>query len=180
MEGEVSSDVTYELNVEGGATYLLYAEAYGCFSRDFEVFVEECGEHEVDIEIVECDIADKPNLYLYPETDTKMASGSTTTASRRSSHPIRPTGEGWFGIAHPDGTFTQDGDRSVPLLRGQHRPLAGRTHQREAGWCIDGDPMSTKWRRSSRRTTSTRARWTTSSRPGATTCRRPVPTRLPA
>jgi len=139
---EVSSDGTYELNVEGGETYILYAEAYGCYSGDVEVAVEACEEVEVDIEIVDCDVADKPNLYLYPEVDTKMAVRVDHGRKQEIVASDPPHGDdGWFGIAHPDGTFTQDGDRAPFLFyEVSLAPWQGRTHQREAGWCIAGGP----------------------------------------
>lgn len=140
VEAEVSSDGSYEVNVEGGETYVLFAEAWGCYSSDYEVYVEECQEYEVDIEITDCDIADKPNLYLYPDGDTEMAVRVDHGRKQQIVASDPPHGDdGWFGIAHPDGTFTQDGDRAPFLFyEVSLAPWQGRTHQREAGWCIEG------------------------------------------
>ena len=141
-EAEMQGDGDYELNLEGGETYVLYAEAWGCYSSDVEVDVEECVEYEVDIEIVDCDVADKPNLYLYPDGDTEMSVRVDHGHKQDIVASEPPHGDdGWSGIAHPDGTFTQEGDRAPFLFyEVSLAPWQGRTHQREAGWCIAGGP----------------------------------------
>lgn len=129
----------FELNLEPGE-YLLYAEYDFCYSSDYAVTVEACEEVEVEIEIVDCDVADKPNLYLYPDGDTEMAVRVDHGRKQEIVASDPPHGDdGWFGIAHPDGTFTQDGDRAPFLFyEVSLAPWQGRFQQREAGWCIPG------------------------------------------
>jgi hypothetical protein len=142
VEAELGGDGTYELNLLGDEAYILFAEAWGCYSPDTELFVEACVDYEVDIEITDCDVAEKPNLYLYPHDDLQMDVRVEHGHKQQIVASDPPHGDrGWSGIAHPDGTFTQDGDRAPFLFyEVSIAPWQGRTHQREAGWCIDGGP----------------------------------------
>ena len=61
-DAEMAGDGDYELNVPGGVRYSLYAYEGDCFSSDVRVTIEECEEYEVDIEIIDCDVADMKNI----------------------------------------------------------------------------------------------------------------------
>jgi len=130
----------YELNLDPG-DWTLYANQFHCFSEDAAVSVVACEEVSQDIIIKSCDTADKPNLYLYPETDTPTSVALTVARKQALVAADPPYDDGWRGIAHPDGTFTVDGDRApflfyeVSLAPWQPRALL----QREEGFCISGE-----------------------------------------
>lgn len=47
---EVAADGTYELNVEGGLDYTIWAEdAAGCASEEHELRIDACTERELDL-----------------------------------------------------------------------------------------------------------------------------------
>jgi hypothetical protein len=139
IDAEMGGDGTYELNLEPGE-YLLFAEAEGCYSEDYAVTVTECEEYTVDISIQDCDVADKPNLYVYPNFDTPMHVQVEHSRRQQIVASDPPHGKrGWNGVAHPDGTFTQNGDRAPFLFyEVSLAPWQSRTLQRDAGWCITG------------------------------------------
>jgi hypothetical protein len=134
-------DGYFELTVEPSEE--MYIEAYtweGCWSYSFELTALECDTQTFDIHVEECDVADKPNLYLYPEspTDTRVRLELDRRQNVVASIPeYRPTG--WHGIAHTDGTWTEHGQRVRDPFLFYEVSLAGwqaRTLQRDAGWCI--------------------------------------------
>jgi hypothetical protein len=141
VEAEHDGSGNYELNLEGGSEYILYAEYDYCYSGDYSVTVDECEEYQVDIVIEDCDVADKPNLYLYPDGDTEMAVRVSHGRKQQIVASDPPHGElGWAGIAHPDGTFTQDGERAPFLFyEVSLAPWQGRHLQRDAGWCVKAE-----------------------------------------
>ena len=127
----------YELNVEGGS-WILYASDGVCFSEDTPMDVEACEEYVVDIELIDCDTADKPNLYLYPEVDTPMSVRVHTTNRQHMVASAPEHGDrGWRGVAHPDGTFSVDGERWPFLFyEVSLAPWQSRSFQRSEGWCL--------------------------------------------
>ncbi len=135
--GEMQGDGSYELNIQEG-TWIVYATDGICWSDDVTLDAEACTEVPLDIEITECDTADKPNLYLYPEVDTAMHV-EVRHSDRQSivaSAPLHGA-EGWTGIAHPDGTFSVDGERWPFLFyEVSLEPWQGRRFQRSEGWCL--------------------------------------------
>ena len=67
IEAEMSGGA-YQLNLEGGLEYTVWAEdSDGCTSSDVVLQVEACTEYEEDlaIRLDDCVTADKPNLYLH-------------------------------------------------------------------------------------------------------------------
>lgn len=143
VRAEMAGDGSYELNLEGGREYYIYAyDDYGCYSPDTVLLVEECEEYALDITIEDCDVADKPNLYLYPEHDTQMTVELRHTR-QQALVATDPFYQGaWRGIAHSDGTWTPTkgdgvGERfpflfyEVSLAKWQ-----SRSQQRQLGWCV--------------------------------------------
>ena len=53
------------------------------------------------------------------------------------SAPRYPAGEGWTGVAHPDGTWSAEGE-CWPFLfyEVSVAPWQGARFQRQAGWCV--------------------------------------------
>lgn len=131
----------YELTVPPAEG--LYVEAYTveyCWSYSEAVDALECATQTLDIHVEECDVADKPNLYLYPERDTftrvrlELDPRQQVVASIPEYRP-----RGWAGVAHTDGTWTEKGTRVREPFLFYEVSLAGwqaRDLQREAGWCI--------------------------------------------
>ncbi len=140
VEAVTDADGVYSLTVP---PMTLYIEAYtyeGCWSISTEVTTEECETSTVDIEIRDCDIADKPNLYVYPEADTPMTVRIDLDPRQRivAAIPDYPK-RGWQGIAHVDGTWTPRGMlEREPFLFYEVSlvPWQSRSLQREVGWCI--------------------------------------------
>ncbi|HCH66398.1 MAG: hypothetical protein CL927_09755 [Deltaproteobacteria bacterium] len=150
-EGEGGTDVMYTATTDSDGFYelevtpfeVLYVEAYtdeGCWSYTQEVDAEACLLQTVDIDIQDCDVADKPNLYLYPETDTftrvklELDPRQKVVASIPEYRP-----RGWRGIAHTDGTWSELGLRVRDPFLFYEVSLAGwqaRSLQRDTGWCI--------------------------------------------
>lgn len=141
VEGEMAGDGSYELNVEAG-TWSIYATDSGCYSMDVELEVEECQEYPLDIEIIDCDTADKPNLYLYPEADTPMSVRVLHTDRQQLVATAPEHGAGWRGIAHPDGTWTDTRPGASPepwpflFYEVSLAPWQSRSLQRAEGWCL--------------------------------------------
>ncbi|MCB9798033.1 MAG: hypothetical protein H6741_35595, partial [Alphaproteobacteria bacterium] len=146
VEAEMAGDGTYELNVEGGQPWTLYASySYGaddsggtdCYSDDLLIEPAACQEYTEDIAFTECATVDKPNLYLYPEADQPTAVRLEMDPRQKvvASEPLYRGA--WRGVAHPDGSFSVGSTRApflfyeVSLLPAQARSL-----QREAGWCL--------------------------------------------
>ena len=133
------SSGNYELNLEGG-DWTVYASQFHCFAEDIPLSVAACEEVSQDIIIKACDTADKPNLYLYPAVDTPMRVELGLARKQQIVAADPPYDGGWEGIAHPDGTFTQDGDRApflfyeVSLAPWQPAALLQRTE----GFCVSG------------------------------------------
>jgi len=120
-----------------------WVEAYtydGCWSYSTEFAAEECVVQTIDIHIEDCDVADKPNLYLYPETDTQMRVRLELDWRQSVVASIPPYREGgWHGTAHPDGTWTENGRLQRDPFLFYEVSLAGwqaQELQRDAGWCI--------------------------------------------
>ncbi len=141
FEAMTDDEGLYELVVDPADR--LYVEAYtgeGCWSNTEELTAGACQMQAVDIEIQDCDVADKPNLYLYPLVDTLTHVKLELDRRQKVVASIPPyTPRGWLGTAHTDGTWTENGRRSrdpflfyeVSLTGGQARSL-----QRQAGWCL--------------------------------------------
>ncbi|MFT7522109.1 MAG: hypothetical protein ACI9MC_004261 [Kiritimatiellia bacterium] len=141
VTGEVTSD-TYELNLEGDTEWTVWAQLDDCFSRDITVSVDACEEYTEDlvVDINECETADKPNLYLYPTSDTPTSVVIEADPRQRIFESMPAYNDGWHGVAHPDGTFTSDGERAPFLfyeitLLPKHRDLM----QRDQGYCVAGE-----------------------------------------
>lgn len=140
---ELGGDGSYELNVEGGMEWAIYATSpEGCISDTFHLPVEACHEYERDIHIPDCTTADKPNLYQYPGVDTETTVRLSHTRPQRivASDPAYPAA-GWRGRAHPDGTFTVGqgaAARRAPFLfyEVSLAPWQARSLQRAQGWCL--------------------------------------------
>ena len=140
---ETTADADGLYTLEVAPADALYLEAYtgdGCWSYTQEITAEECQTQTIDIDIQDCDIADKPNLYLYPEHDTftrvrlELDRRQQVVASIPEYKP-----RGWRGIAHTDGTWTELGRRVRDPFLFYEVSLAGwqsRSLQRDAGWCI--------------------------------------------
>jgi len=144
-------DDTYQTETDDDGAYSLtippateaWVEAYtsdGCWSYSTDFEAEECMVLSIDINIEDCDVADKPNLYLYPESDTPMqvSLGLDWRQSVVASDPPYPA-SGWKGIAHPDGTWTEDGYLEPSPFLFYEVSLAGwqaQELQRDSGWCI--------------------------------------------
>jgi hypothetical protein len=132
---ETDSEGLYELELEPADNLVI--EVYtrdGCWSSS-ERLVQT-----VDVHVDDCVVAEKPNLYLYPEQDTPTRVALDLDRRQQvvvSVPPYRP--EGWSGIAHTDGTWTEHGRRvrdpflfyEVSLAEWQAQDL-----QRTAGWCL--------------------------------------------
>lgn len=138
---ETDADGRYELEVPPADD--LYVEAYtrdGCWSYSEGIDAEACATQTVDIAIEDCDIADKPNLYLYPLRDTPMRVKLELDPRQKvvaSIPAYRP--QGWRGVAHTDGTWTERGSKVRDPFLFYEVSLAGwqaRSLQREAGWCL--------------------------------------------
>jgi hypothetical protein len=141
LEATTDADGMYELVVE--PTEDLSVEAYtgeGCWSYTQEITAGECQTQTLDIEIEDCDVADKPNLYLYPSFDTLTHVKLDLDRRQKVVASIpQYTPRGWLGTAHTDGTWTENGRRirdpflfyEVSLTGGQARSL-----QRDTGWCV--------------------------------------------
>ena len=136
---EMGGDGSYELNLEGGLNWAIYATSpEGCISETHHLPVEACHEYPLDIHIPDCTTADKPNLYLYPDADRATSVHLRHTAPQRivASAPAY-TGQGWSGTAHPDGTFTVGGERAPFLFYELSlAPWQARSLQTERGWCL--------------------------------------------
>lgn len=138
-EGEVAADGSYELNLLGGLTWTIYAlDEDECASIEHELLVEECTEYALDLDVIDCITADKPNLYLYPLDDTPTSVRLFTSPSQRviASDPLYPR-QGWQGIAHPDGSFSV-GARRAPFLfyEVSLAPWQEQRMQRQQGFCL--------------------------------------------
>lgn len=134
------SDGMYELTVPPG-THNVEAYTYeGCWSYTQTVDAEACATQTIDINIEDCDVADKPNLYLYPEQDTPTDVLLHLDRHQSVVASIPPyTQSGWHGIAHPDGTWTNQGALTRDPFLFYEVSLAGwqsRTLQRSEGICI--------------------------------------------
>ena len=143
---EMGGDGTYELNVEGGMTWSIYATSpEGCISETLHLPVDACHEYERDFHIPDCTTADKPNLYLYPGADTETSVRLSHTRPQRivAADPAYPS-QGWRGTAHQDGTFTvreRGAPRRAPYLfyEVSLAPWQTRSLQRTQGWCLSPD-----------------------------------------
>jgi len=112
-----------------------------CWTPDHLVQVNACGTTTVDLNDFECVSVDKPNLYLYPAADTETQVRVDLAAKQAVLVSAPEYGDGWSGVAHPDGTFTVNGERfpflfyEVSLAPG----MAAEHLQRSHGWCLPGD-----------------------------------------
>jgi|GEM_PF-2186322 len=141
FETTTDEEGQYELSVPPANDIYVEASTWdGCWSYSENIDAEECVTQEVDIHIEECDVADKPNLYLYPDADTltrvklELDPRQNVVASIPEYRP-----QGWFGVAHTDGTWTEHDRRVRDPFLFYEVSLAGwqaRALQREAGWCI--------------------------------------------
>ncbi len=132
----------FELNLEGGLSHTLTAyDDQGCYTSDVEVTVQACEELEQDLEFVDCDTVDKPNLYLYPEVDTPTTVTLDLDPQARVLASAPPYEDRWLGTAHTDGTWTPAAPGAHPsaflfyeitLLPWQRGEL-----QDQAGFCVD-------------------------------------------
>lgn len=139
---EVDPDGTYEINLEGGVRWTLFAQdGEGCTSRDRSFALDACEEFDQDFEIrsEDCVTADKPNLYLYPDQDTPTRVTIDHDPRQEIFASDPPYRDGWQGIAHVDGTFTPDGGERAPFLFYEITLLPGHLDglQREAVHCVD-------------------------------------------
>lgn len=137
VDGELGGDGSYELNLEGDREWVIWAYEGDCYSDNVELYVEACEEYELDLPLVDCDVADAPNLYLYPEVDTPVAVKLRLHPAQRVVASAPEYRGAWRGLAHPDGTFTTGGQRA-PFLFYEASLLAGQADamQRQAGWCL--------------------------------------------
>lgn len=129
----------YELNLAEGH-WTVYGDAYGCWSDDHGVDVVACEEIELDVEVLECDTADKPNLYLYPGIDTPTVVTLGHTQRQRIVASVPGYQGAWRGIAHTDGTWTAAGtDQRDPFLfyEVSLQPWQSARFQRDVGWCVE-------------------------------------------
>lgn len=149
---EVTPDASghYELNAEPG-DYILSASGStpgdsgsigyeSCYSEDVDVTITACEETAVDLSLINCETADKPNLYLYPVKDTP-----TTVRLQHDPRQVvfasEPDYDGaWRGVAHPDGTFTTAQGELAPFLFYEITllPAQGRTLQHSQSVCVGG------------------------------------------
>ncbi|HJN76591.1 MAG TPA: hypothetical protein QGF58_21860 [Myxococcota bacterium] len=127
---QTNTDGQYELNLTGGVDWVITSwDNSDCYSDDQTVSVVECVEEEIDFDLDECISADKPNLYLYPDEPTKMSVRLRLDPKQNviASEPAYE--DGWAGVAWPDGTWTQGGERfdflfyEVGLTPSQHASL---------------------------------------------------------
>lgn len=143
FEAIVASDGSYELDLPGGDTYVLWAsDTNGCASDDHELQLDACDDLRVNFRIPDsCDVADKPVLYLHPLADTPTTVTLAHDAGQLVIASDPPYGDGWRGVAHPDGTFTPDGGPTSPWLFYEItlRPAHVAAFQRETTHCVDGD-----------------------------------------
>lgn len=112
-----------------------------CSSPDLAVTIDTCDPEPVSLSVDDCITADKPNLYLYPTTDTPVAVRLHLRPQQRvvAADPAYPR-DGWRGIAHPDGTITVHGQRAPFLF--YEVSLTGAQvarFQRHTGWCLPED-----------------------------------------
>ena len=141
MVTETDSDGMYELELVPADD--LYLEVYtleGCWFLSETFDAPECEIQTFDVYVEDCIVAEKPNLYLYPEsdTDTRVELGLDRRQKVVASVPEYPDA-GWHGVAHTDGTWTEHGHKrpdsflfyEVSLTAWQARSL-----QRHTGWCI--------------------------------------------
>jgi len=137
VPAELGGDGSYELNLEGGS-WTLRAMAEGCPADDLPQVVEACQDDLVDIHVPPCDVADKPNLYLYPArpTPTRVRLLSTDRQRVVASAPAYPQ-DGWQGLALPDGSFQTGGQRAPYLFYELSlAPWQSRRMQTDQGWCL--------------------------------------------
>jgi hypothetical protein len=135
-DATVEDDGSYRVEVPAGR-YTLHAHDDLCWSEDAVVEVEACGTVETDLAIDQCDTADKPNLYLYPARDTATQVQLSHGPKQRVFASDPPYGQGWAGVAHPDGSFTSGGARAPFLFYELSlRPWQGEAFQRDEGWCL--------------------------------------------
>lgn len=134
-------DGRYAVCLPAGRWYVS-AEAYGCETGDRADVVEgESTSLDLDVDsVMDCETADKPNLYLYPSAPTRTAVTIGLSQGQRVFASDPPYRKGWRGVALPDGRFvTAEGPApflfyEVTLPRGM-----SSSFQRDAGWCLDGD-----------------------------------------
>lgn len=135
----------YEIGLEPGA-WRVHAnrtsqdEEY-CSSDSHTLTVVECEEQVLDLDVTDCETADKPNLYLYPEHDTPtVVELELDPAQRVVASAPEVQDMGWQGVARPDGTWEQGGEiwpflfYEVSLTPSQSKQLTG-----EQGWCVGPD-----------------------------------------
>jgi hypothetical protein len=134
----------YELNLEAGS-WSVHASTSGdeeyCSSERQTLAVVECEEQVADFDVTDCETADKPNLYLYPERDTPTVVQLELDPHQRvvaSAPEVQDLS--WRGVARPDGTWEQGGEiwpflfYEVTLLPEHSKGLQG-----ERGWCVGPD-----------------------------------------
>ncbi len=152
--GSVQADENgvYEIGlIEGDWVLAASDEWEECWSEDFEFQVTACEETLQDVAIEDCEVADKPNLYLYPERPVPTSVQLRLQRKQRvvaSDPPYRHPG--WRGVALPDGRWSQ---ARQEILSADHTPELSpflfyevslapwmkHTFQREEGWCVPGE-----------------------------------------
>lgn len=146
---------TYTTDVDGVYTATLDVAEYwveinyrGCYGvYEMVEGAEACDVRMVDADIgpEDCDVAEKPNLYLYPESDTEAEVAleiDRRQAIVAADPPLQP-GLRWTGTAHTDGTFSVRegaGWSRAPFLFYEVSLLPWHSDglQREQGWCVTG------------------------------------------
>ena len=138
---EADGDGVWTIDLPAGDYVFASSDSFQeCWSADAMVTVDACGDHETPLPIPECAVADKPNLYLYPErpTPTRVELGLQRKQAVVASIP--EYGQGWRGVALPDGRWRQRGlDFPFLFYEVSIAPWMHDTFPDGEGWCVEGE-----------------------------------------
>jgi hypothetical protein len=111
-----------------------------CYGSGADLSLAAGDEVELDLHIDDCITADKPNLYLYPARPTPTRVQLELDRRQRVVASDPPYGQGWRGVARPDGAWRSGDGSVVPFLfyEVSLAPWQRLGLDRRAGWCVDG------------------------------------------
>lgn len=142
VSGAAEADGTYALCVPAG-DWFVYATIVDCDDGELMTLAAG-GSYTLDMDVpVSCDIADKPNLYLYPDVPTRTSVRIEKSPRQRIVASDPPYERGWQGVAMPDGRFVTRG-AAAPFLfyEVSLEPRQVAPFQRAEGWCFESDAVA--------------------------------------